>query len=589
MMIGTPLFTAMLLEPPRPQLIPWPGRGDAWSWGRVWHLLMVRPEGPWWVTGCVAVWALPLMGAILYTFISGHLVVRFEAVYALPLCFLGALCFPVVMSELLNLFLRGFQMDSDRCDYRFAISPPACGVIVGFIYLGSYITAHLYNVNELWTTPLTILCPPILAITMPRIGEFVDYTCFAACAWPVPLLIGWHAARAECARAEHSAALIMPASVPRAGMSMAVASAMLVALVALPVIWSGSEGASFNYSGSEEKIGFSPDGAKMALPVEGDGLFGLDIWDLGTRRRQIPTISLESYPSHHEFSPDGTKVLATVYEVPIPGMWETATGRKLPLPPAMTVPSGETAWNHAAFVMDGKALVLCNTETMSIWSLADGKQTGDKIPMATVRSIVADHKSGRFVVVGESKSPRIWDAATGQPVGKPLGEIPLVTALFSRDGKAIAGIVKEQEGKALAFVWDATTGEQILALDGDDFEPETISFSPDGRFVRAANLIGVVRSWDVAAKTVTSINPTPGMVSTRTSFSADGTRMLQVLDRSGMITVRDASTGRLLFTPLQSYLRSSSSVMFTPDGSRVLRLSRVLRVWDLRLVAPRRK
>ena len=61
----------------------------------------------------------------------------------------------------------------------------------------------------------------------------------------------------------------------------------------------------------------------------------------------------------------------------------------------------------------------------------------------------------RIVTASEDKTARIWDAATGRPIGEPLEghEKEVTSAAFSPDGKRI---VTASEDKT-ARVWDAET------------------------------------------------------------------------------------------------------------------------------------
>ena len=69
---------------------------------------------------------------------------------------------------------------------------------------------------------------------------------------------------------------------------------------------------------------------------------------------------------------------------------------------------------------------------------------------------------------------------------------PGIDASFSPDGTRI--VTASSDGTARA--WDATTGEEIIALRGHKNWVESASFSPDGTCIVTASTDGTVRLWD---------------------------------------------------------------------------------------------
>src|SRR5205807_3750912 len=101
--------------------------------------------------------------------------------------------------------------------------------------------------------------------------------------------------------------------------------------------------------------------------------------------------------------------------------------------------------------------------------------------------------------VGEGlAAARLWDAATGQPLGSPLAHPRMIlTAVFSPDGKAV-----------LTGGGNAVTGEALLWAMGGGLPPgsplphpgavEVVAFSPDGRTALTAGTDKTARLWDAA-------------------------------------------------------------------------------------------
>ena len=78
---------------------------------------------------------------------------------------------------------------------------------------------------------------------------------------------------------------------------------------------------------------------------------------------------------------------------------------------------------------------------------------------AAVTSAAFSPDGKRIVTASEDKTARIWDAATGKPIGEPLKghEDAVMSAAFSPDGKRI---VTASDDKT-ARIWDAATGKPI--------------------------------------------------------------------------------------------------------------------------------
>lgn len=90
---------------------------------------------------------------------------------------------------------------------------------------------------------------------------------------------------------------------------------------------------------------------------------------------------------------------------------------------------------------------------------------------------------------------RIWEVATGKPLGPPLEHAARVVSLaFSPDGKTIATGSMDRT----AHAWRVLTGKPVgPPLPEQDFVT-TVAFSPDGRTLATGTALGTVRLWDIA-------------------------------------------------------------------------------------------
>jgi WD40 repeat protein len=151
---------------------------------------------------------------------------------------------------------------------------------------------------------------------------------------------------------------------------------------------------------------------------------------------------------------------------------------------------------------------------------------------------------------------RLWDVATGQPVGPPLRHRGKITALaFSRDGRTA---LTAGEDKAVRF-WHAADGTPLGPGFAAPDVVKSATFSPDGR--NALIFFGTydeARLWEVATGRPAGPAwppPNPLRGGTLTSwprelvaFGADGRTVLAV--RAGAAEVWDAVAGKRLGPPL---------------------------------------
>jgi dipeptidyl aminopeptidase/acylaminoacyl peptidase len=101
----------------------------------------------------------------------------------------------------------------------------------------------------------------------------------------------------------------------------------------------------------------------------------------------------------------------------------------------------------------------------------------------------------RIVTASQDKTARVWDAATGQPIGEPLKghEKEVWSAAFSPDGKRIV----TASGDETARIWDAATGKAIAEINGHEDTVSSAAFSPDGKRMVTGSSDKTARVWDV--------------------------------------------------------------------------------------------
>jgi WD40 repeat protein len=100
--------------------------------------------------------------------------------------------------------------------------------------------------------------------------------------------------------------------------------------------------------------------------------------------------------------------------------------------------------------------------------------------------------NARVATASRDNAARVWDVATGAPIGEPLQHNDVVwSASFSPDGARVV----TASGDKTARVWDAGTGAPIGKPLQHEGSVNSASFSPDGAKVVTASADKTARVW----------------------------------------------------------------------------------------------
>jgi WD40 repeat protein/tetratricopeptide (TPR) repeat protein len=229
-------------------------------------------------------------------------------------------------------------------------------------------------------------------------------------------------------------------------------------------------------------------------------------------------------------------------------------------------PHGEVVM-AVAFSPDGKTFVTASWDKQArLWDAATGRPIGEPIKHAGTVGSVAFSPDGRTFVTGSAdKAARLWDAATGRPIGEPLPHPHYVMGVaFSPDSQTI--VTGCSDGRVR--MWDAATGRPI----GPPMEHRgwvwAVAFSPNGETILTGSQDGTARRWDAATGRPIE-PPLPHLHEVRSlAFSPDGQTILTgCRDRTAQLW--DAATGERLGPPLE-HPGEIFAVAFSSDGRSIL-------------------
>jgi len=98
----------------------------------------------------------------------------------------------------------------------------------------------------------------------------------------------------------------------------------------------------------------------------------------------------------------------------------------------------------------------------------------------------------QIVTASKDGTARLWDSATGNPIGEPMQSNEAVCAAeFNRDGNWVATASTWD-----AQVWNAATGKEAGDRMKHDAAVVSVHFNADAKLVVTACADGAARIWD---------------------------------------------------------------------------------------------
>ena len=214
--------------------------------------------------------------------------------------------------------------------------------------------------------------------------------------------------------------------------------------------------------------------------------------------------------------------------------------------------------------------------TVRLWDAATGAPVGQPLHHDDAVTSVAFSPDGTRIASGSAdKTVRLWDAGTGEPVGQPLRhDHPVTSVAFSPDGTRIASASYDKTIR----LWDATEGREIGVLRGHESPALVVAFHPNGMFLVSSDKRSI-RLWD------TSWQPLRGHADKAWAGYYDGGRLIGSggVDSGGDKTVQwwDGATGRPIGQPLRVN-NDDVGRLYPVDENRLVSYGTVdtMQMWD---------
>ncbi|CCA75636.1 related to WD40-repeat protein (notchless protein) [Serendipita indica DSM 11827] len=209
-------------------------------------------------------------------------------------------------------------------------------------------------------------------------------------------------------------------------------------------------------------------------------------------QESAPHIYLSALPFSPKASNLHTKGLARYKKtlIVIQGLEETYRG----LPRAIL---HEDSVNAIAFSPDGSRIASASSDkAIRIWDADTGQLIGKPLRghKLEVNAVAFSPDGSRIVSGSDDATIRLWRADNGQPIGQPLrGHDRSVRAVaFSPDGLRIASGSDDKTVR----IWDAATGQLMgEPLVGHDGYVNAVSYAPDGSRIASGSDDGTIQIW----------------------------------------------------------------------------------------------
>lgn len=348
------------------------------------------------------------------------------------------------------------------------------------------------------------------------------------------------------------------------------------------MLWDGQKGTLKSrlegHNGTIDALDFAPDSLHI---VTGGGDRMVRLWDVRVDRAVATLFGHTDYIYTAAFSPSGANVVTASYDQTA-RIWDVRGGQPLAILKGHSRPI-----TSASFAPDGTRIVTSSADqTARLWRWPGGTEIASLDGHRHAVNHAAFSYDGNLIATCSSDyTIRLWDGHTGKLLRVLQGhQGPVYGLSFSPDGTQLVSGGTDHSLR----IWDPKTGTLRAEVPGHPGNVLWVVFSPDGRYMLTAGSEGEV--WLRDGKIAAPLKQLRGHGSrvNRAEFFKQGND-LRLVTGSSDRTVRiwDPVQGTVL-TTLQSFVDDVKSVSLSPDGRRLLVVSRDqgARLWDVAAEMP---
>jgi len=234
-------------------------------------------------------------------------------------------------------------------------------------------------------------------------------------------------------------------------------------------------------------IATSPDGRLLAV---GDRARKVKVWDLAA------SLELTNFVAHSGavfglVFLEGGKILLTADSTSEIKRWEAGSWREIS---SWKMDNGVSAVDVSS---DERFLAAAHGNgTVKVWGARTGHElaTFDAHP-ASIPSVTFTPDAKLFITGGEDGAAKLWDTVSWKELAVLRGTLLGVHAVaVSRDGQRL---VTGSNAREAVKIWDLSTRQEVLNLEGQGSQFSQAMFSHDGNTLVAVNIDGWAHVWHV--------------------------------------------------------------------------------------------
>jgi WD40 repeat protein len=238
---------------------------------------------------------------------------------------------------------------------------------------------------------------------------------------------------------------------------------------------------------------------KRTLFVRNEGTTAR-LWNAVTGKPIGAPLELHDPLTGVRFSLDGRTLLtfktyrSQYGQWPMAYRWETATGRSLDQEknPNISMAAALSPDGRWSLRILGNSAVIVDINSKTV----EGKSLTHPGPVTA--GLFSPDSRALLTIASRSGSweeARLWDRASGEPLGPPMPhQGPIRAKVFSPDSK----IVLTGSDDGTARLWDTATGKQLGPLMPHGSRVRAVAFRADGKLAATAGEDGTVKLWHVA-------------------------------------------------------------------------------------------